>query len=291
MVYKNGELFTEKLEENLKLQYARVHKHRKASLIIVDGGVGEGKTTLGVEMLDYFNKLAGLPPASLEIKDHPQIGIGGKEFMQNLRLCYSRKLPAVLYDEGGDFNRKGAISRFNQMIMRIFETFRGFKIIVILCLPNFAVLENDLYDAKIPRMLVHCQGRGDSHGTFKVYSLRLIGWLRYWYEKLPKGSKHKSFARVSPNFWGHFHDLPRDRSAALDRLSTKGKIEVLTETEIKAEGLVSYQDLARKLNRSVSWVRQACLNNKIKHKKVIKRVKYFGPSVLDRLVDLKDDRY
>lgn len=289
-LYDHGHPFSETLAKNLDIQYERVWKKKKASLIIVDGGVGEGKTTLAVEIADYFNKKHGLPPIDLEVKKHPQLGLGGKEFMHQLRACYTLKLPAIVYDEAGDFNRKGAISRFNQMLMRVFETFRAFRVIVILALPNFGVLEGDLFDAKIPRMLIHCHDRTTTYGNFSVFSLAQMGWLRFWYGKYPRGRKHQCFRNVYPNFRGHFLDIEKERSRQLDRISTSGKIDVLKQAAIQAEGLLTYSDMAKKLGRSISWVRKACYEKKIKHKRSFGVLKYFEQHVLDRLVEIRDGK-
>lgn len=286
-VYEHGLPFSETLHKNIVSQNKRVFEEKKASLIIIDGGVGEGKTTLAVEVADAFNKLHGHDEILLNRTQHPQLSMGGKEFMQNLRVCYTLKLVVLIYDEAGDFNRKGAITRFNQMLMRTFETYRGFKIVVILSLPNFAVLENDLFDAKIPRMLIHCHDRGKGHGNFSGYSLAGMGWLRYWYDKLPKGSKYKCYRKVTPNFRGHFLDISPARSKKLDMISTKGKLEILKKAEVRAEGLLTYKDLSAKVGRSLSWVKQMVSKHKIKYKKSIGLVRYFDEDTLNRLTDLK----
>ena len=63
-LYKHGLPFSEKLAENVKDLIARIDLN-KASLIVIDGGVGEGKTTLAVHIADYVNSLAGMGPISL----------------------------------------------------------------------------------------------------------------------------------------------------------------------------------------------------------------------------------
>jgi len=166
-VYKSGLPFSEIIATNLIDLYHRVQLYNKAALIIIDGHVGEGKTTLAVHVADFLNKLANLPQIIFE----DQLGMGGDEFLEKLRLCYKKKLPVVIYDEAGDFNRRAALTRFNANLNRTFETFRAFKIIPILCLPSFWVLDNDLFSKGIPRLLLHLSKRTNKMGRFKGYSL------------------------------------------------------------------------------------------------------------------------
>jgi len=85
-LYKHGLPFSEKLAENIRDLIDRI-KFNKASMIIVDGGVGEGKTTLMVEIADYVNSLYGFQEIKLELKDHPQLALGGTSFLKQLRVC------------------------------------------------------------------------------------------------------------------------------------------------------------------------------------------------------------
>jgi len=284
-IYENGLPFSKSLIEPLQDLFDRVHKHRKASMLIIDGGVGEGKTTLAVHITDVLNKMGGQPPLDLDVAD--QIGMGGVEFAKKLKICYVNKLLVVVYDESGDFNRRGALTRLNAMLNRIFETFRAFKIVVILCLPLFCVLDQDLFDKKIPRLLLNCYDREDSYGNFRAYSLYRMMYLKKKMEKLT--IKDYAYTMVEPNFYGHFKDLAPKRSEQLDKLSTKGKIKELDQAGIKFEGLVTYQDIATKLVRSIQWIRDAMKELNIRHKKIINKAKYFDKAVIDLLADYMDD--
>jgi len=285
-LYSSGLPFDKTLGENLKDLVARV-KGNKAALLIVDGGVGEGKTTLKVEAADFINKLYDLPEITLKTKEHPQLCLGGKEFLKGLRNCYEKDLPVIIYDEAGDFNRRGSLTRFNAMINRCFETFRGFKIIVILGLPSFHVLDNDLFDKNIPRLLVHLSDRNEKYGMFRAYSLYRMMYIKQKMGKLVV--KPFAYDLVEPNFRGHFLDLPMARSKALDKISTEGKLNVLRESEIKAEGLVTYTDLANKLSRSYIWIRKTMVRLKIKETRIIKKVKYFNQETANRLTEFLEE--
>lgn len=284
-LYSYGLPFSESLADNLKDLNTRVQKLKKASLILVDGGVGEGKTTLMVEIADYINSLHSHPVIELEQENKeagPQLAMGGAEFLKKMEVCHRLKLVCIIYDEAGDFSKRGSLTRFNAMLNRTFETFRGYRILVILGLPNFNILDNNLFDNQIPRLLLHCMDRTNKSGNFSGYGLDEMNWIRFWMGKWPK-HRTKAYSNVTPNFRGHFLDLSPARSKMLDRVSTRSKLKILKKSSVKIEGLLSYPELAQKLDRSVLWVRLACNNLKIKHSRIVDRAKYFDPQVLDQL--------
>jgi len=276
LLYSNGLPFNGPLDMNLDKLIERVEK-KKASMIIIDGGVGEGKTTLEVELLDYINAKKGFPKVEIS-KKGPQLGMGGADFLKKLRVCYEDRLPCIGYDEAGDFSRRGSLTSFNAMINRTFETFRAFKCIVVMALPNFDVLDQQILDNKIPRMLLHLKDRTQNTGNYYAYSLYKIMLLKYRMSKLK--IKNYAYSSVWPNFYGHFKDLDPDRSKQLDKVSIGNKLKILRKSEIKVEGLLTYPEMATKLMRSIIWVRNAVSVLKIKPAREIGRQKYFNPSTL-----------
>lgn len=285
-LYTHGLPFSQSLASNIDSLYYRVYTNKKAALLIIDGGVGEGKTTLAVECADYLNKKHG--QEEIDIKAQKQLGMGGTEFMKKIKICFKEGLVTAIYDEAGDFNKRGALTRFNAMLNRLFETYRAFKIIVILCLPNFNVLDKDIFDKNIPRLLLHLHNRNNKQGNFSAYSLYRMLYIKEKMKKLVVQSF--AYELVEPNFRGHFKDLSAKRSKELDIISTKGKIAELDTSQIKVEGLVSYKDIATRLVKSIRWVQRA-LNQelKIKHKRIINKAKYFDREVIDVLADHIED--
>lgn len=289
-LYPHGHAFSEILATNLKDIVKRVD-NKKASMILIDGGVGEGKTTLVIEIVDYINKINGHPEMLIENEKGDagtQLAMGGVEFLKKLRICFDQKLPCVSYDEAGDFSKRGSLTKFNAMLNRTFETFRAFKCVVIISLPCFDVLDGQLFDNQIPRCLIHLNNRSSKQGNFDVYGLDEMNWIRYWMTKWPK-HKAKAYGKVIPNYRGHFLDISPARSKKLDLVSTKTKLNILRKSEIKIEGLLSYPEIAQKVDRSVVWVRKAIADLSIKHKRVVDRSKYFEPDVVNQLCELLDD--
>lgn len=290
-LYQNGLPFNKELKENLDQQLAQRINNNFPSLLLIDGGQGQGKTTLMVHIIDYINKKHGFPECRLGIKDHPQISLGGKEFIKNFNICRKEGLPILGYDEAGDFSRRGSISRFNAMLNRRFETFRSSNIIIVLALPNFNILDNHLFDLQVPRGLLHLQDRQRTikYGNYYAYSLYAMNWIRHWFEKLPKAIRHQCYSKTTSNFKGQFKNLPPEREKKLGNLSDYGKTKESMEAEIRLEGLMTYKDLALKVNRSIKWCRKFVYDNKVKAAKVgPMRVKYFSPETIDRMMDYID---
>ena len=282
-VYAHGLPIDKELASNVIGQVERIES-KKASLIICDGGVGEGKTTLAVHIADHITGY----PISLEPKNHPQYAMGGKQFLSQLSECFKKKLPVIIYDEAGDFNRRGALTRFNAMLNRTFETYRAFKIIVILVLPNFGVLDNDIFDKKIPRLLVNCFDRQENYGNYRGYSLYRMLYIKEKMKKLTV--KPLAYKFTTPNFHGHFKDLIKERSDQLDNLSTKGKLDELKKAEIKIDGLVSYKDISIKLACSVSKVQVDIREMKVKPLRYVDNRAYFDEGIIDLLADYQDKK-
>lgn len=280
--------FSKKLAENLDDLDDRVFKMNKASLIIIDGGVGSGKTTLDVHIMDYINLKHGFEIVDLSDQTC-QLAMGGEDFTKKLVVCFGRKLPACTYDEAGDFHKRGSMTRLNALINRTFETYRAFKVLVILSLPTFSVLDQDIFDKEIPRLLIHIYRRTLNQADAKCYSLKGMLRVRAKMEKLKHFKKH-AFKLVEPNFFIHIKNLPSDRASALDVLSTRGKIKGLKQAEIKFENLLSYTEISRKVGRSEIWVKKAVSELKIRHVKIFERRYYFPSSTVDALLDYMDDK-
>lgn len=259
---------------NLDHQIDRV-KRKKASLIIVSGGIGEGKTTFAVHLADYITKT--------EINFKDIICIGGDNFKANLiRIAQeeTKTNKVIIYDEAGDFSKRGALTSFNQMINRIFELYRGFKIIVIMVLPDFNVLDNQLFANKIPQQLYYCHGRKETYGNYKGYSLNKMYKLKEWTKK--KNNPHKPYKLVSPNIYGHFKDLSPLRSKKLDIFSTTGKIDILNDKKLE-KGFYSISQLAVKINKSESYTYTLLRRNEIKPAKKEGRLGVYDSNALKLL--------
>lgn len=282
--YSHGLPFTTFLVSNLENIRRRIEEN-KAAMILVDGGVGEGKTTLCVHMADFLQGAytrqgeKWIKDKSKQIDLEKQIGMGGEQFVLKLKLCYREKLAVVIYDEAGDFDKRGALSRFNALINRVFDTFRTFHVIVIAALPCFAVLDEPIFTKKIPRMLINCRGRTKLSGEFYGYSLYRMQYIKHKMKKLIVRSR--AYYQTSPNFKGHFLDLEPDRSATLDRLSTAGKMSILEGAEVSAGDYLTVRDIAEKVGRSIISIQKYLKELQVRPDMIRANTHYYKGPIVD----------
>ena len=270
--YDNGLPFNTLLAKNLDSLKERI-RIGKASMVIVDGGLGEGKTTMAVHVADYFQ---GKP---IDVKE--QYGMGGLSFQEKLEICYIKKHPVVIYDEAGDFNKRGALTYFNKQLSRIFETYRAFKILVVLVIPNMGLLDSTLFYNKIPQLLINCYNRLENYGNYRAYSLYRMYYIMEYMSRAVV--KQKAYGKVRSNFKGQFLDLTPKRSKLLENLSKEGKKEIVTKATLSAQGFVNIKYIATKLNRGIEWVRLKINERGIQPVKKVKKAFYYDKEVLQIL--------
>ena len=273
-LYKHGLPFSESLAPNLDNIMKRID-NKKASLIIIDGGVGEGKTTLAVECADYVQ--------GHHINFKNQYAMGGGAFQEKLELCHTLKLKVVIYDEAGDFSKRGALTSFNKRLNRIFDTYRAYRILIILILPCFNVLDNHLFDLKIPRLLLNCYNRNNYSGNYRAFSLYGMHYVKFRMKNPKLVIKEWAYNQVNPNFRGHYLDISPERSTQLDLISQDGKKKILTESILESQGLICITTIQKKLNRSSAWVRDKLKKLKLKPIKTYKKRKYYESSIIEIL--------
>jgi len=268
--FSNGKPFTNALVVAIKSLKKRV-EDGKASLVIIDGIMGEGKTTLAVEVLEEYQGSA--------IDYDIQYAMGFQEFSKKFRKAVKTGVKAIIYDEAGDFNRRGWASTINKHLNRIFETYRKFGILIIMVQPSFYKFDSDMLVTGTPRLLLHCHSRSQTFGKFKGYGLWRMSFIKQRMEDRRLASKNEAYRFVTPNFYGLFYDLPEQRALKLDKISTQGKSEILEEIEIESSGLMDYVQLAQYLDRSVIWVKNKVSEMNLKPDKTHKRKKYFSKEI------------
>jgi len=271
LVYQSGYIISKSIGENVDTLLDRI-KLKKASLIIIDGQQGEGKTTLAVGIADFVER----KPCNL--KD--QLALGGVDFEQKLEKAIMKGYKVLIYDEAGDFSKRGALTSFNQRLNRLFETFRTFGILVIMCLPSFNVLDNGIFINGVPRMLLNCHARDRKDGAVRGYALSEMFYLKYSMKK--EVNPLVSYSKITPNFRGKFHDLTPKRSYELDEISKEAKLGLL-QTELALKGMYNFRDICSELGISYSYTRQVIKDLGIEPEKIHKKVKYFDAEILETL--------
>lgn len=238
--YENGEPFTDTLRENMDALIDRVHRKGMAAVIVVSGTPGTGKTTLATHLGAYVAKKLGRPGFDFE----KQIDIGGERFLEKARYCVDHNLPVLVFDEAFAFSRRKSLTKFNQDLNEFFQEFRTFKLIVILCLPDYNHLDRWLYHVRVVRLLIECtkkhlpSNRGVGYVGFKGYGIKRIFDVLNIRDKtrLPYAS-----SKVTPNFQGYFKPHPPGIQEKLDIASTAGKKKRIDRKTQK--GLVSVKDI------------------------------------------------
>jgi len=253
----------------------------KGSMICISGQTGEGKTTLAVQIAEYYQ---GYP-----LDFEKQIGMGGTDFTMKREICIKEGFPVIIYDEAGDLIGKRAMSRFNIDLVRDFELQRVFKLFVILCLPSFRSLDSSLFDERgLVRAVIQVYDRDNDKGFYSWFGrvkTNLLIAIMSDKKKRPPISDHLFLSDkscyIKPDTGGEWFDLPRDRALVLEKISLRGKAQILEERTAKETGLLNYQDVARKSERSVNYVRSLFSQKQIKPVRKIGRITYYDPDVLE----------
>lgn len=219
-----------------------------ASCIILEGGLGQGKTTLGIHIADYVNEVFGAGP--VDIKSKEQIATGGDEFRLKLVDCYKKGFHALVYDESGDFSGRGYVSKYNKELYRIFQIYRAFKVLVILVLPSFTDLDSGLFKLDVVRFLLKLKDRDQKRGVFLGYSLKKLIYAKH---NIRKGRVVPAFClrNISPNFYGIFKNLDPVRARQLNLISTDAKIKISRDINEKNDS--SFDIDEDKYGSEVGW--------------------------------------
>lgn len=284
-VYDHGLAFSEVLCKSLDSLIVRIRRN-KAAIVVVDGNVGEGKTTLAVHIADYVNvKYGGGLPIVLD-REHVQLAIGGKDFGEKILVCHDQRFIVLIYDEAGDFDKKTTISRFNRNLMRIFEMYRGFKILIVLALPKFYKLENEIFELGVLRMLLHCEDRTEAQGNFRAFDLEQMFYIKHHASKIIV--KPKAYDHGQHNIFGHFLDLPPERSRALDAIGIAAKRREVRKTVYDVKDRLTLEQIAKHFGKSPRWVLLKIRElDDVGEVKLFERRKYYERAILKKLEDLE----
>lgn len=269
----NGFPFDDSLLKSLEACKQRI-RINKASMIIIDGGVGEGKTTLAAHIAEYYQ------PGWIKDRAVELLTMGGVEFIKGLDTAVKKGDDVLVYDEAGDFSSRTSLTYFNQNINRIFETYRQTKKIIILCLPFFADIDQSVFKKSVPRMVIHCYGRTAKYGKYKAYSLWRSWYLRAKIKKLTVPMD--CFNIVKPNLYGQFKDLDSQERKILADISIKGKKKIIKETYLNQKGLVSTDEIMKKTGYSICSIYGKLKNHKFEKVGV---KKFYSKAVIQELID------
>lgn len=283
-LYANGTPFDkiDLIDKNIKQCMVRL-KDRQPIVIIIDGGQSTGKTTLSIHIADRFNHHLGQSEVNLSEKENIQYAFGGDQLIKKLPLCQDSNKPCVVYDESGDYSRKGALSRFNKTMDRSMDMIRIFQVAIVIVCHDFTKLPREIIDKKIATMLIHCKQRNPNSGyaNAQVYDYSGMCWIQHY--KKQEVVPELAYNKVYPNFHFRFKDLEPTRSQQLHILSGNKKVELFKQSEVKLQGLLNFKEIGYKVGMSEAWVKQQVRTLKVKEESIYKKKKYFNPQIADML--------
>ena len=224
----NRDYFTENIDE----QVIRT-KNNHPSVIVLDGLYGQGKTTLGVEMGDYISKEHYNTTFDID----KQLGKGINDFLESINWCIANNKNVCIFDEAGEFSKKGTMTRLNKLLNRVFEVFRATKIVLIICVPSIQDLDDSQLKKGLVRFLVNCYGRTTQpFSKLRVYDIERIFYIKHYMKK--EVVPAKAYSKVRPNFHGYFKDLDANVREDLRILDLKDKKGILKDKYFEAKGLI-----------------------------------------------------
>jgi hypothetical protein len=231
--YNNGLKWNrDYLTENIDVQVNRT-RHNHASVIVIDGLYGQGKTTLGVEIGEYISHQHF--KTSFDIDN--QVGKGINSFLEKLNWCIANDKHVCVFDEAGEFSKKGSMTKLNKLLNRVFEVFRATGIILIICIPSVQDLDDSQLKKGLVRFLINCFGRTDKpYSKFRVYDIERIFYIKHYMSK--EVVPAKGYSKVHPNFQGYFKDLDESTRKELQLLDLKDKKGILKDKYFEAKGLI-----------------------------------------------------
>ena len=274
----------ERIYKFLKGALTNIHDNIPA-VITIDGGQGSGKTTLAVELADAINHLTGKPELNLLETENTQYGLGAEQFLKKLPKSSSEGYLVNIYDEGGDYSRKGALSRFNKAMDQAMATVRVYKSIIIIIVHDFAKLPREMYDKQIVTVLIHCKQRtpGSGYSTAEIYDYNNLCYVL----DNKKNVKVPEHAYKGANWHFRFKDLHPQRSQQLAKLCSIKKKELWENTQIKMEGYLTYKELSIKTRKGQSTIKKILTKLGIKPDTKYKKKNYYNPAIIDTIIKTK----
>lgn len=219
-LYRNGYPWNDALQQNLEDLDKRTFKskRKKPTIIIIGGASGWGKTTLATLIGSWFQgELIDLKHQKAE---------GAKDFGKCLDYCMQNNKRVLLYDEAGDFSKDSVQTIVTKNINRVLDTWRTFRILLIMIAPDVGVFPNAPFDKKLPRLYINMTGGSDVQSNYDAYSYVGMSWIRFKILQLRR--KHAlahiiAHSQVIPNFRGHIKEPPVWFQEYVDKSSDAGK--------------------------------------------------------------------
>lgn len=253
-------------------QWIKRIKGKKAAFIVIDGTVGEGKTTLATHILNIAMQIWNNNKEDIKFKDY--LYTGKEEFIAGLNEQLSNNRHGILYDEAGDYNKQTYRTNQGIEVSRNFEICRVYKLFTILTLPSFFDLPNHLFTSNYVRAVIHCHSRTMSHGKFSLYSLPTCLYMRDYAQK-HTAKRNQAYSIFQPNFRGNWYNHTPEKDKELEDLTMKKKLDISIQTSVRLNDWTNYKEITRETGYTQKHIRNTLKEMKIEPVKIIRKVKYF----------------
>jgi len=252
---------------------------KKPSFIVVDGMHSGGKTTLVGHMGQYVESKFG---RSFDYEN--QVGKGMDAFLERLKWCREHGKKVCVYDEAEDFDRKGAMSRFNRLLNKVFAVARVNKIMIIIVLGIIKKLEYEPIEKGLVRCLINVHGRAGNYANIRLYDAGNIFYLMYLMGKFKASGKAPMMAYSKTATIMRSRILRADRKDELlwDAIDFKDKNRIQDDAALATRGLIDIKTVAKESGYSISSLRSKFRSLKPETVRV-GRKNYYYRSILNRL--------
>lgn len=286
-LYNNGTPFdkAELVYNNLIGGSIPYLKTKQPVFIVLIGGQSSGKTTLGIHLIDIYNHLFSLGLTDLTDEKNPQYAQGNKEFLHKLPICGEKGFPAHEWDEAGKYSRKNSLTNDNKAMDESLDVLRVHKVAVMMCRHDIHKIPRELVDHEILGFLIRCKMRSPNTDYVEAEVYDFIG-TQYIIDYINKGMKPQQVYNklVYPAFHFRFKDLSPERSALLDKLCSKKKKDMWAQKDIKAQGLITLNEIHLQVPRSKIWIKKKFAELKVMPKMSYKNKNYYNEDVIKQLM-------
>lgn len=221
LLYENGYAFTDPLPEWLDFQKTEILGNREACLILVDGALGKGKSTMAMQIARFFDEDIEPNEESYRIRYY----LGGKDFLQGALKSHKAGAKVLVFDESGiDMSSRRAMSSMNMNLLGFFQMYRYLGIPVILVLPNIGIIDKQIFDYGIHRFTVHMDEKiNGKYAHFRVYDQDSTMFVHSKIKQYIVPRHAYRSTSVTPNFLGWVKPLPPEHQKVLDKLGSESK--------------------------------------------------------------------
>jgi hypothetical protein len=220
--YDNGYAYTDPLPAFVDRAVYKVQREHVASLILVDGGLGSGKSTMAAQMLRQIDPGFVATEESFKLR----YLLGGTALLETAVNAHEKGAKGLIFDEAGiDLSSRSAMSTMNRNLNSFFQLYRALKLVVILVLPSLKIMDRRLLYYEIHRFQVHTHSK--VHGSYTRYRLWDTRSIFFLKERLDDRivPRDAYFPRTGgfSNADGYSKALPKEYQDLLDKFGLEAK--------------------------------------------------------------------